>query len=86
MTVDEAKILLGGRAKVLVAIQNLEDENDTDVQFTTRKREEYDKLFADVETVASICDDFVKQLRCFTAKQDVRNIRPVGVQKIVLFQ
>lgn len=86
MTVEEAMRLCGGQAKVLVAVQNLEDENNTNVQFTQKRKEEYDQLFSDVETVASICDDFVKQLRCFTAKQDIRSIRPVGVQKIVLLQ
>lgn len=86
MTVDEAKKILGGQAKVLVAVQNLEDENDTNIQFAQKRREEYEQLFSDVETVASMCDDFVKQLRCFTAKQDLKNIRPIGVQKIVLLK
>lgn len=85
MTVDEAKKMLGGQAKVLVAVQNLEDENDTNVQFAQKPREEYEQLFADVETVAQLYDDFVKQLRCFTAQQDIRNIKPIGVQKTVLF-
>lgn len=86
MTVEEAMRICGGQAKVLVAVQNLEDENDTNIQFTQKRREEYNQLFADVEMVASMCDDFVKQLRCFTAKQDLKNIRPVGVQKIVLLK
>ena len=86
MTVDEARYMLGGQGKVLVAIQNLEDENDINLSFKSKKKEEYDQIFSDVETVASICDDFVRQLRCFTAKQDLKNIRPKGVQKIVLIR
>lgn len=85
MTVDEAMRLCGGQAKVLVAVQNLEEE-DINVRFAQKQKEEYEQIFSDVETVASLCDDFVKQLRCFTAKQDIRNIRPVGVQKIVLLK
>lgn len=85
MTVEDAMQLCGKQAKVLVAVQDLEDEN-SNVQFVQKKKEEYSKLFSDIETVASICDDFVKQLRCFTHKQDLKNIKPIGVQKIVLIR
>ena len=86
MTVDEAREVLGGQAKVLVAIQNLEDETDINIRFSHKKKEDYEHILSDVETVASICDDFVKQLRCFTVKQDLKNIIPRGVQKIVLIR
>lgn len=85
MTVEEAMKVCGKQAKVLVAVQDLEEEN-SNVQFVQKRKEEYGQLFSDVETVASICDDFVKQLRCFTHKQDIKNIRPVGIQKIVLLR
>lgn len=85
MTVEDAMQLCGKQAKVLVAVQDLEEENiDIDIQFVQKRKEEYNQLFSDVETVASMCDDFVKQLRCFTHKQDLKNIKPIGVQKIVL--
>lgn len=83
MTVEDAMQLCGKQGKVLVAVQDLEEDN-VDVEFIPKKREDYGQLFSDVETVASICDDFVKQLRCFTHKQDLKNIKPIGVQKIVL--
>lgn len=85
MTVEEAMKVCGKQAKVLVAVQDLEEEN-SNVQFVQKRKEECGQLFSDVETVASICDDFVKQLRCFTHKQDIKNIRPVGIQKIVLLR
>lgn len=85
VTVEEAMRICGKNGKVLVATQNLE-EDDTNVSFVTKKREEYDRIFEDVKTVASICDDFVKQLKCFTEKQDIYNIRPVGHQKIILLR
>lgn len=85
MTVEEAMKVCGKQAKVLVAVQDLEEEN-TNVQFVQKRKEEYSQLFSDVETVASICDDFVNQLRCFTHKQDIKDIRPVGIQKIVLIR
>ena len=43
-------------------------------------------LFEDVKTVASMCDDFVKQLRLFTEKQNIYNIEPRGIQKIILLK
>lgn len=85
MTVKEAKKRCKKNAKVLVAIQDLEDEN-VDVVFTLKKRGDYDELFEDVKTVASLCDEFVKQLNLFTERQDVRDIRPYGIQKTVMLR
>lgn len=83
MTIGEAIKYCNENDKVLVAIQDLED-NNVDIVFAQKKKEEYNEIFEDVKTVASLCDDFVKQLRLFTEKQDIRNIRPYGLQKIVL--
>lgn len=85
MTVEEAKKRCKKNAKVLIAIQDLED-NNIDVIFVSKRRHEYEKLFEDVETVSGICDDFLKQLNLFTKKQDIRNIRPYGIQKTVLLK
>lgn len=85
VTVEEALKICGKNGKVLVATQSLEEE-DVNVAFVPKKREEYDKIFEDVKTVASLCDDFAKQLKCFTEKQDVYNIRPIGLQKIILLR
>ena len=70
---------------MLVAVQDLEDDN-VNVIFVPKRRSEYEKLFEDVETVAGICDDFINQLKLFTKKQDIRNIRPYGIQKTVLLR
>lgn len=86
MTVEEAMKTCGKNAKVLVAIQNLENDNDEDIIFVRRKKEEYKDLFDDIKTAASFYDDFVKQLRLFTVKQDIYNIRPEGIQKIILLR
>jgi len=85
MTIEEAKKKCKKNAKVLVAVQDLEDDN-VDVVFVLKRRNEYDELFADVETVASLCDNFIKQLNLFTEKQDIINIRPYGLQKTVLLR
>lgn len=85
MTVEEAMKICGKNAKVLVAVQNLEKE-EQELSFEQRRREEYEKLFSDVKTVVSSVDDIVKRLDCFTEKQDIRSIRPIGLQKIVLVE
>ena len=85
MTIEEAMKRCNKNKKVLVAIQDLEDEN-VDVIFVQKERSEYQSVFEDVKTVASACDDFVKQLRLFTEKQNILNIEPRGRQKIILMK
>ena len=85
MTIEEAMKRCNKNKKVLVAIQDLEDEN-IDVVFVQKERSEYQSVFEDVQTVASACDDFVKQLRLFTEKQNILNIEPRGRQKIILMK
>lgn len=84
VTMEEAMKICNKNTKVLVAIQNLEE--DEDVVFVPKKREDYEKIFNDVKTIASLCDDFVKQFNCYTEKQDIYNIKKIGVQKIVLLK
>lgn len=85
VTVEEALKICGKKGKVLVATQSLEEE-DVNIVFVPKKREEYNRIFEDVKTVASLCDDFVRQLKCFTEKQDIYNIEPRGVQKIIFLK
>ena len=86
MTLEEAVKECNKNTKVLVALQNLEEKDDTDAIFVTKKKEEYRKMFEDVKTAASLCDDFVRELSLFTERQDIRNIKPQGFQKIVLLR
>ena len=86
MTIEEAMKSCNKNTKVLVAVQNLEKEEETDIVFVPKKRDEYKKMFEDVRTAASLCNDFVKQLNLFTEIQDIYNIKPQGLQKIVLLK
>ncbi len=86
MTLEEAVKECNKNTKVLVAMQNLAEKDDSDVIFIPKKREEYTKMFEDVKTAASLCNDFVRQLNLFTERQDIRNIKPQGFQKIVLLR
>ena len=85
MTIEEAFKRCNKNNKVLVAIQDLGKE-DCDIVFVKKEKNEYQALFEDVKTVASMYDDFVKQLRLFTEKQNVYNIEPRGIQKIILLK
>lgn len=86
MTMKEAIKKCNKNATVLVAIQDLTNSEDDVAEFTRKHQEEYENIFNDVKTIASVCDDFVKQLRCFTEKQDIYNIKPIGKQKIILLR
>ena len=85
MTIEEAMKRCNKNKKVLVAVQDLEDDN-VDIVFVPKYKSEYQSMFENVQTVASACDDFVKQLRLFTEKQNIPNIEPHGMQKIVLLK
>ena len=87
MTIEEAMKRCNKNKKVLVAVQDLEDDN-VDIAFVQKGRNEYQTIFEDVKTVASACDDFVKQLRLFTEKQYVKAIPIIqcGFQKIILLK
>ena len=85
MTIEEAMKRCNKNKKVLVAVQDLEDDN-VDIVFVQKERNEYQTIFEDVKTVASACDDFVRQLRLFTEKQNIYNVEPRGLQKIILLK
>lgn len=85
ISIEEAMKRCKKNAKVLVAEQDLEHE-DCDIIFVTKGRKDYNELFKDIQTAASLSDDLVKQLRLFTEHQDILNIEPHGIQKIVLLK
>lgn len=85
MSVEEAMKKCKKNAKILVAIQDLADDS-IDTVFIQKRGNDYKDVFEDVKTVASLCDDFISQLKLFTEKQDIRNIRPYGIQRTVLLR
>ena len=60
MTIEEAAKKLNKNQTVLVAVQDLTDE-DVDIVFVKKNKSEYSSLLEDVETVAGIYDD-LKQI------------------------
>lgn len=85
MSIEEAMKRCKKNAKILVATQDLAD-NNADIIFVQKRGSDYKEVFQDVKTVASLCDDLVKQLNLFTEKQDIMNIRPYGTQRIVILR
>lgn len=85
ITVEEAMRRCKKNAKVLVAEQDLEKE-DCEVIFVSKFKKDYDKLFEDIQTAASLSDEWMEQLRLFTERQEIPNIKPKGIQKIVLIK
>ncbi len=85
MSIEDAMKRCKKHARILVATQDL-TEDDPDIVFIQRRGSDYKEVFADVKTVAALADDFVKQLNLFTEKQDIMNVRPYGIQRIVLLR
>lgn len=85
ISIEEAMKRCKKNAKVLVAEQDLEQE-DCNIIFVKKEKSDYEKLFADIKTAASLSDDLIEQLRLFTERQEIPNIRPSGIQKIVLLK
>jgi hypothetical protein len=85
MTVEEAIKCCNKNAKILVAVHDLK-EDDVDIVFVQKKREEYDEIFEGIKTACSYCDDWVKQLKLFTEKQDIRHVKPCGLERIILLR
>lgn len=85
MTLEDAIKRCNKHTKVLVAIQDLEEDN-IDIVFSLKRREEYKKLFEDVKIASYLNDEFIKQLNLFTEMQNIYDIKPKGFQKIVLLE
>lgn len=85
MTTEEAiEILRKSKGKkVLVAIKDL--ENDNDAILYQKLKSDCEVIIQEAQTISSICDDFVRKLDVFTEKQkDLLNIEPYGLRKTIL--
>lgn len=85
ISIEEAIKRCKKNTKVLVAEQDLENE-DCNIIFIKKEKKDYDELFEDVQTAASLSDDLMEQLRLFTERQEIPNIKSKGIQKIVLIK
>lgn len=73
--------------KALVAIQDLEDQDDDVVAFYPKLKSECEEIINEAATIASVCDGFVHKLNTFTEKQrDLLDIQPKGKQSTILLK
>lgn len=87
MTTEEAiEVLKKSKGKkVMVAVQDL--TNEEPALFYPRAKTDCLLMIKEAETIASACDDFVRQLKLFSEKQrDLINIIPEGLQKTILLR
>lgn len=85
ISIEEAMKRCKKNAKVLVAEHDLENE-DCNETFIMKTQKDYDDMFKNIRTAASLADDFINQLRLFTERQDIYNVKPKGIQKIILLK
>lgn len=87
-TIDSAIQLLkkSKGKKVLVAIQDLEDEDDDVVSFYPKLKSECEEIITEAATIASVCDGFVHKLNAFTQRQDITDIICKGKQSTILLK
>lgn len=85
MSLEEAKKVAKKNAIVLVAIQDLTNE-DCNTGFSKKKFCECNNILEEAKSIAKVCDEFANQLRVFSEKQsDVINYRPIGKLSTILF-
>ena len=88
MTTEEAIKFLRTEAKgkmVLLAVQDLEKIEVSPFLKTTKA--DCETIIAESKRISTICDDFVKQLNCYSDKQkDFPIIKSRGKQHIILLQ
>ena len=84
VTIEQALEMNKGdkNSKVLVAINDLE-KNDV-ASFVKKTRNECEKIIKDAETLVQNCDDFMECLMCYSERQDLRSIQPIGVLSTIL--
>lgn len=78
MTLEEAERYLkkSKNKKVLVAIQNLEE--DSIKEFTPHLKEDCLEIMRRAETLARCCGDMVDTLNAFSERQNLRKIKRRG--------
>lgn len=85
ISIEDAMKICKRNTRVLVAEQDLE-KDDCDIIFVPKEVNEYNTIFNNIKTVLKLTDDFIKQLRLYTEEQDINNVKPIGIQKIILIK
>ncbi len=86
MTIEQALRLNNGNTnvKVLVAISDME-KNESD-SFVRKTKSECDEIIKKAQTIAHDCADFMNSLHCYSAKQNLKEIKPIGIVSTILIE
>ena len=86
-TIEEAiEVLKQSKGKkVMIDVHDLTCD-DVNEEFCFIVKNECNVMIQNAETIASIVDDFAKSLRLFTEKQNLRDIKPIGLERIILLR
>lgn len=87
VTIDQALALNrgNGKSKVLVAINDLEE--DQVIAFVQKTKDECENIIKDAQTLVHNCDDLMDSLMCYSKRQEnIKSIRPVGVLSTILME
>lgn len=86
VTIEQALAMNKGNknSKVLVAVNDL-GKNDV-AAFVKKTRNECEKIIKDAETLVQNCDDFMDCIMCYSKRQDIRSIQPIGMLSTILLR
>ena len=68
----------------MVAMNNL--EKDEVVSFAGKTKRECEEIIKRAQTIAHDCDDFMNSLYCYSVKQNLKEIKPIGVVSTILIK
>lgn len=86
MSVEQAIKITNKNAIVLVAINDLENKININ-GFSKKTFIECEQMIKEAETIISICDNFIKSLKCYTVQQnDFPKLQPKGKEGIILLR
>ena len=86
MTIEEALEYNKGNknAKVIVAVSNLEDNFCS--KFERKTPAECEEIIRESMTIAHDCSDLMNSLHCYSAKQNILEIKPIGIVSTILIK
>lgn len=87
MTTEEAiEVLKRSKGKkVCMAVHDLTCD-DLNEEFHLLTKTECNVMIQNAKTIASLFDDFAKSLSLYTEKQNIRDIKPIGLERIILLK
>lgn len=87
MTIEQALEYNNGNknAKVIVAVRNLENDDDIS-SFVKKTKWECDEIIKRAQTIAHDCTEYVNSLYCYSAKQNLKEIKPIGMVSTILIK